>query len=116
MLGGGIILCLKFFLQELQDAVLQGLACRPIYARAMDLLAKRDVRPSAIVLCTGDGNYDDLDVGAESFPKVVNRALELKFNVVMFCWRVGCSRKYKQIEHPNFELIFLEDFKHEISK
>jgi hypothetical protein len=68
-----------------------------------------------IVLCTGDGNSNEKELGSLGFPTVVNMALMTGVRVVMFAWKAGCSRVYQTKKDDLFELYFLENFAREIS-
>ena len=67
------------------------------------------VAPHRLVLVTGDGNGNGGDC---SFPECVRRALEKRWEVELWSWRAGLSRRFVQLQAESegrMRVYFLDD-------
>lgn len=95
--------------------------CRALQALVQTRIFDSVVSPNrrkertTIVLCTGDGNDQEKNLGTRGFPYMVSCALNAGLRVVMFAWKAGWSRNFQKFfSHELFETYFLDDFVNEL--
>lgn len=70
--------------------------------------------PVTVVLCTGDGNRDDIHAHRMGFPRMVTELLRSGAFVEVWSWKISCSNAFKKISSERYQLNYLDDVAHSI--